>query len=152
MAPNAIGVLRRLGLGPGLDRVGVCPLTTHQRRWQDGRTLQYAPLNPRCEELYGAPHMTLHRADLLAVIASVRQQSSSPFEVIVVVDHNDDLLERLRAHVSDINVVASMRSREIAFSGTPPRRCISKAGQINHTFSGTTNSPSAGMWGIAATA
>src|SRR5207244_757721 len=42
----------------------------HQRRWQDGRTLQRAPLNPRCEELYGAPHLTVHRADLLAIIAS----------------------------------------------------------------------------------
>src|ERR1700736_5113280 len=46
------------------------PLGTHQRRWQDGRTLQRASLNPLCEELYGAPHMTIHRADLLAVIAS----------------------------------------------------------------------------------
>src|SRR5688572_23000850 len=70
MAPNAIRILQRLGLGPGLDREGVRPLSTHQRRWQDGRTLQRAPLNPRCEELYGAPHMTLHRADLLNVIAS----------------------------------------------------------------------------------
>ena len=33
-------------------------------------TLQRAPLNPICEELYGAPHVTIHRADLLAVIAS----------------------------------------------------------------------------------
>jgi glycosyltransferase involved in cell wall biosynthesis len=52
--------------------------------------------------------------DLLAVIASVRQQSSPPFEVIVVVDHNDDLLERLGAHVSGINVVASTRPRGLA--------------------------------------
>ena len=70
MAPNATRILRRLGLGPGLDREGVRPLGTHQRRWQDGRTLQRAPLNPLCEELYGAPHMTLHRADLLDVIAA----------------------------------------------------------------------------------
>ena len=70
MAPNAMRVLRRLGLGPGLDRDGVRPLLTHQRRWQDGRTLQQAPLNPLCEQLYGAPHMTIHRRDLLAVIAS----------------------------------------------------------------------------------
>jgi salicylate hydroxylase len=69
MAPNAIRILQRLGLGPRLDREGVRPLSTHQRRWQDGRTLQRAPLNPRCEELYGAPHMTLHRADLLKLIA-----------------------------------------------------------------------------------
>jgi len=70
MAPNATRVLRRLGLAEGLDREGVRPRSTHQRRWQDGRTLQRAPLNPLCEELYGAPHMTIHRADLLAVIAS----------------------------------------------------------------------------------
>jgi salicylate hydroxylase len=70
MAPNATRVLRRLGLGPGLDREGVRPVGTHQRRWQDGRTLQRAPLNPLCEQRYGAPHMTLHRADLLDVIAA----------------------------------------------------------------------------------
>src|SRR5687768_14407616 len=50
MGPNAIGILQRLGLGPGLDREGVRPLSTHQRRWQDGRTLQRAPLNPVCED------------------------------------------------------------------------------------------------------
>jgi salicylate hydroxylase len=70
MGPNAVRILRRLGLAAGLDREGVCPLFTHQRRWQDGRTLQRAPLNPLCEELYGAPHITIHRADLLDVIAS----------------------------------------------------------------------------------
>ena len=70
MAPNATRVLYRLGLDQGLDRDAVRPHTTHQRRWQDGRTLQHAPLNPRCEELYGAPHLTVHRADLLAIIAS----------------------------------------------------------------------------------
>jgi salicylate hydroxylase len=70
MGPNAVRILRGLGLAAGLDREGVRPLFTHQRRWQDGRTLQRAPLNPLCEKLYGAPHITIHRADLLAVIAS----------------------------------------------------------------------------------
>jgi salicylate hydroxylase len=70
MGPNAVRILCRLGLAAGLDREGVRPLFTHQRRWQDGCTLQRAPLNPLCEKLYGAPHITIHRADLLAVIAS----------------------------------------------------------------------------------
>lgn len=70
MGPNATRILYRLGLGEGLDREAVRPTSTHQRRWQDGRTLQRAPLNPRSEELYGAPHLTVHRADLLAIIAS----------------------------------------------------------------------------------
>jgi salicylate hydroxylase len=70
MGPNAVRVLQRLALGAQLDRVGVRPAGTHQRRWQDGRTLQKSVLNPRCEELYGAPHMTFHRCDLLAAIAA----------------------------------------------------------------------------------
>jgi salicylate hydroxylase len=70
MGPNAARILYRLGLGDGLDREGVRPVGSHQRRWQDGRTLQRAALNPLCAELYGAPHITIHRADLLAVIAA----------------------------------------------------------------------------------
>jgi salicylate hydroxylase len=70
MGPNAARILYRLGLGEALDREAVRPISMHQRRWQDGRTLQRAPLNPRCEELYGAPHLTVHRADLLSIIAA----------------------------------------------------------------------------------
>ena len=70
MGPNAVRVLYRLGLREGLEREGVRPIGSHQRRWQDGRTLQRAALNPLCEHLYGAPHITIHRADLLAVIAA----------------------------------------------------------------------------------
>ncbi|HEY3847222.1 MAG TPA: FAD-dependent monooxygenase [Acetobacteraceae bacterium] len=70
LGPNAVRVLRRFGLGPTLDRDGVRPQFTHQRRWQDGHTLQRAVLNPLCEQLYGAPHLTIHRRDLLAAIAS----------------------------------------------------------------------------------
>jgi salicylate hydroxylase len=70
MGPNAARVLRGLGLGPRIETEGVLPLSFHQRRWQDGRTLQYGPLNPDCERLYGAPHVTIHRTDLLAVISA----------------------------------------------------------------------------------
>src|SRR5262245_31435713 len=70
MGQNAGRILYRLGFGDALDREAVRPVSTHQRRWQDGRTLQRAPLNPLCEQLYGAPHLTVHRADLLSIIAS----------------------------------------------------------------------------------
>ena len=78
MGPNAARILYRLGLGEGLDRDGVRPLGTHQRRWDDGRTLQQAPLNPLCDELYGAPHLTIHRADLLAIIAAGLSDRAHP--------------------------------------------------------------------------
>jgi salicylate hydroxylase len=70
MGPNAARILYRLGLGDGLDRDAVRPIGMHQRRWDDGRTLQKAGLNPQCEAIYGAPHLTVHRADLLAIIAA----------------------------------------------------------------------------------
>jgi salicylate hydroxylase len=70
MGPNAARLLYRLGLGAALDREAVRPVGTHRRRWQDGRTLQRTPLNPLCEALYGAPHLTVHRADLLAIVAA----------------------------------------------------------------------------------
>src|SRR5262245_63993225 len=70
MGPNAARILYRLGLGEGLDREAVRPVGTHQRRWQDGRTLQWAPLNPLCEELYGVTHLNVHQEDLLLFIAS----------------------------------------------------------------------------------
>ena len=70
MGPNAARILYRLGLGAALDRDAVRPLSAHVRRWDDGRTLQKAPLNPLCDELYGAPHLTVHRADLQRIVAS----------------------------------------------------------------------------------
>jgi salicylate hydroxylase len=70
IGPNAARILMRLGLGNALDRVAVRPVSTRQRRWQDGRSLQSAPLNPLCETLYGAPYLMIHRADLLSIIAS----------------------------------------------------------------------------------
>jgi salicylate hydroxylase len=70
LGPNAVSVLQRLGLGVALDRDGVRPWFTQQRRWQDGSILQQAAVNPLCEQLYGAPHLTIHRRDLLAAIAS----------------------------------------------------------------------------------
>src|SRR5262249_12252513 len=69
IAPNAVRVLHRLGFAEGLDREGVRPRFTHQRRWQDGCTLQRAPLNPLGEELYSAPVMPFHGAGRLAFIA-----------------------------------------------------------------------------------
>ena len=46
MGPNAARILIRLGLGEGLLREGIRPKSTHQRRWDDGRTLQRAPPAP----------------------------------------------------------------------------------------------------------
>ena len=69
ISPNASRLLHRLGLGPALDRTGVRPVGGHQRRWDDGRTLQWAELGEAIETAFGAPYYHFHRADLLRALA-----------------------------------------------------------------------------------
>jgi len=68
ISPNASRLLIRLGLKPALDRVGVRPIAVHQRRWDDGRTLQRAPVGPEVEATFGAPYYHLHRGDLAELL------------------------------------------------------------------------------------
>jgi salicylate hydroxylase len=70
ISPNASRLLIRLGLKPDLDRAGVRPLAVHQRRWDDGRTLQRAPVGPEVEATFGAPYYHLHRGDLAELLGA----------------------------------------------------------------------------------
>ena len=53
ISPNASRLLLRLGLRAAMDAAGTRPRAVHQRRWDDGRTLQRAPLGPECRRLAG---------------------------------------------------------------------------------------------------
>jgi salicylate hydroxylase len=70
IGPNASRLLARLGLGAAMDACGVRPVAVHQRRWDDGRTLQRAPLGPDVEVAFGAPYYHFHRGDLAALLAA----------------------------------------------------------------------------------
>jgi salicylate hydroxylase len=70
ISPNASRLLIRLGLRSALDAAGVLPQAIHQRRWDDGRTLQRAPLGQPVEEAFGAPYYHFHRADLANLLAA----------------------------------------------------------------------------------
>jgi salicylate hydroxylase len=69
ISPNASRLLHRLGVRAAMDKVGVFPRGVHQRRWDDGRTLQRAPLGPEVEATFGAPYYHFHRADLANLLA-----------------------------------------------------------------------------------
>ncbi len=69
ISPNASRLLHRLGLRAAMDAVGVFPRAVHQRRWDDARTLQRAPLGPEVETTFGAPYYHFHRADLANLLA-----------------------------------------------------------------------------------
>lgn len=68
ISPNASRLLIRLGLKSAMDKVGVRPQAVHQRRWDDGRTLQRAPIGPDVEVAFGAPYYHFHRGDLAELL------------------------------------------------------------------------------------
>src|SRR5262245_7967335 len=70
ISPNASRLLVRLGLKRAMDEVGVRPLAVHQRRWDDGRTLQRAPLGPEVETTFGAPYYHFHRGALAGLLGA----------------------------------------------------------------------------------
>jgi salicylate hydroxylase len=70
ISPNASRLLIRLGLKAALDKAGVRPQAVHQRRWDDGRTLQRAPVGQQVEEIFGAPYYHFHRGDLAELLGN----------------------------------------------------------------------------------
>ncbi len=140
MGPNAARILYRLGIGAALDRDAVRPASAHVRRWDDGRTLQKAPLNPLCDELYGAPHLTVHRADLQRAIAAglPRERVHLGHHLTGVVDDGDAVEARFANGAStraDILVGADgihSAVREILFGAADPQfaGCVAYRGLV----------------------
>jgi salicylate hydroxylase/6-hydroxynicotinate 3-monooxygenase len=70
MSPNAIHVLRALGLEPLLRRLAFEPPTWSHRVWDSGEHLSDLTFGAEAEARYGAPYLLLHRGDLHAAILS----------------------------------------------------------------------------------
>ncbi len=68
MTPNAVKVLRALGLQEELDRIGFLPEAMVGRNWDDARELFRTPLQKACRENFGADFHHVHRADLHAIL------------------------------------------------------------------------------------
>ncbi|WP_246094557.1 FAD-dependent monooxygenase [Tepidimonas aquatica] len=64
LGPNAVRVLRDWGLEPALAAVAAFPATLQVRRAADGAGLATLPLGEQARRAYGAPYVTIHRADL----------------------------------------------------------------------------------------
>ncbi len=64
LSPNAGGALRDLGLLPAVSRYASTPDQVRIRRARDGRDIARVPLGPIAELRWGAPYLTLQRADL----------------------------------------------------------------------------------------
>jgi salicylate hydroxylase/6-hydroxynicotinate 3-monooxygenase len=70
MAPNAVKVLRGLGVEERLRRIAFQSDVALSREWNTGDITSELALGREVEERYGTPYLFLHRADLHAAIAS----------------------------------------------------------------------------------
>lgn len=68
LTPNAVHVLDRLGVGDVLRRTAARPTHRISRTWDTGEETSRLPMSDAAEERYGAPQLTLHRADLLKAL------------------------------------------------------------------------------------
>jgi len=70
MSPNAMRVLRGIGLEPGIRATAFQPRSWTNREWDTGALKYELRLGPDAEAKYGAPYMLMHRGDLHAALVS----------------------------------------------------------------------------------
>lgn len=68
LSPNAVHVLRRLGIAEQLKPYVFSPHSAVMRHYQTGKSYFSVPLGSHCLELYGAEYWHVHRADLQQVL------------------------------------------------------------------------------------
>ena len=71
MAPNAVKVLRALGVEDRLRKIAFQSPRMLSRVWDSGEVTSDMPMAETAEAKFGAPYFFLHRADLHAAIASI---------------------------------------------------------------------------------
>ena len=70
MSPNAMRVLRALGLEPHLRALAFEPRAWTHRVWDTGEYMSELTFGAEAERQYGAPYLLLHRGDLHAALFS----------------------------------------------------------------------------------
>ena len=70
MSPNAMRVLRGIGLEPRIRATAFQPRSWTNRDWDTGALTNELPLGADAETKYGAPYLLMHRGDLHEALAS----------------------------------------------------------------------------------
>jgi salicylate hydroxylase len=69
LTPNAVRALDGLGVGDAIRPTSARPTHRISRTWDTGEETSRLAMGDTAEEKYGAPQLTIHRADLLAALA-----------------------------------------------------------------------------------
>jgi 6-hydroxynicotinate 3-monooxygenase len=71
MNPNAMKILRGLGLEEHIRGVGFAPEVGYNREWDTGEITYLHPMGAKIEHRFGAPDISLHRAALHSALLSI---------------------------------------------------------------------------------
>ena len=69
LSPNAMHVLRALGLEDAIEEVAFEPEASRIRDYSSGETQVHLPLKEYCRSRYGAPYYHVHRANLHKILS-----------------------------------------------------------------------------------
>ncbi|AZQ36807.1 FAD-binding protein [Streptomyces cyaneochromogenes] len=90
LAPNATRVLRRLGLLDTVAAQAAHPAHVSFHTWSEGTEICRYALGREAEEEFGAPYLTVHRADLHGALAGAVPPESVRLSTTVVGIDQDD--------------------------------------------------------------
>jgi salicylate hydroxylase len=77
MTPNAVKIMRELGVWERLREVSFLPQCIVGRNWRSGAEVFRTPLSDECPRLYGAEFFHTHRVDVHSILLSLLPQSSA---------------------------------------------------------------------------
>lgn len=75
LGPNAMRVLDALGIGEAVAAAGQSPAAITLRDGRSAREILKVPLGEAAKRRWGAAYVTLHRADLVAILAEALEQA-----------------------------------------------------------------------------
>ena len=70
LTPNAVRALDGLGIGDALRETAARPTHRISRTWDSGEETSRLEMADAAQARYGAPQLTLHRADLMGALAA----------------------------------------------------------------------------------
>jgi salicylate hydroxylase len=69
LTPNVVRAIDGLGAGASIRRLGARPTFRISRDWDTGQETSRLAMGDEAERLYGAPQVTIHRADIISALA-----------------------------------------------------------------------------------
>jgi salicylate hydroxylase len=82
MTPNAVKIMRDLGVWEALEKVSFLPQCIVGRNWRTGAEIFRTPLSSDCPRLYGAEFFHAHRVDVHGILLSLLPDSAATLSAL----------------------------------------------------------------------